>query len=152
MNDTSIKQTCLDLITDTFICQLTTIDSAGYPHTSAMLNLRYAKEYPTLVSLYEEEDNDFVLYMSTSMQSPKMARIRGNPKACVYFCDTKQLVGLMLGGEIEIITDQKLKNRIWQKGWTMYYPNGPDDPTYGIIKLVPSIVKGWCKGPFEIEM
>lgn len=151
MNDANIKQTCLDSITNTFICQLTTIDSAGYPHTSAMLNLRYAKEYPTLVDLFKE-DSDFVLYMSTGMQSPKIARIRANPKVCVYFCDTNQLVGLMLGGEIEIITDRKLKNRIWQKGWTMYYPKGPDDSTYGIIKLVPSIVKGWCNGPFEIKV
>jgi general stress protein 26 len=117
-----------------------------------MLNLRYAKEYPTLVDLYKGEDNDFVLYMSTGMQSPKIARIRANPKACVYFCDPNQILGLMLGGEIEIITDQKLKNQIWQKGWTMYYPSGPEGPEYGVIKLVPSMVKGWQKGPFEIKI
>ncbi len=160
MNETStkktrendVKQTCLNLITNTFICQLTTIDSAGFPHTSAMLNLRYAKEYPSLVDLYRGEDNDFVIYMSTSMQSPKIARMRVNPKVCVYFCDTNQLIGLMLGGEIEVITDQKLKERIWQKGWTMYYPNGPEGPEYGVVKLVPSIVKGWCNGPFEIKI
>ena len=53
--------------------------------------------------------------------------------------------------EIEIITDQKLKNRIWQKGWTMYYPNGSEGPEYGAIKLAPKVVKGWCRnGPFEI--
>jgi general stress protein 26/ketosteroid isomerase-like protein len=148
-----VKQTCLSLITNTFVCQLTTIDSAGFPHTSAMYNLRYAKEYPSLVNLYEEEDNDFVLYMSTSMQSPKMSRMKANPKVSVYFCDANQLVGLMLGGEIEIITNQELKNRIWQKGWTMYYPNGPEGPEYGVIKLVPSIAKGRGKnGPFEIKL
>jgi general stress protein 26 len=58
----------------------------------------------------------------------------------------------MLGGQIEIITDQKLKNRIWQKGWTMYYPSGPEGPEYGVLKLTPSIVKGWCKGTFEIKL
>jgi general stress protein 26 len=147
-----VKQTCLSLVTNTFVCQLTTIDSAGFPHTSAMLNLRYTKEYPTLVDLYKGEDNDFVIYMSTSVQSPKMARMMANPKVCVYFCDTNQLVGLMLGGEIEIITDKKLKNRIWQKGWTMYYPNGPEGPEYGVIKLAPTIVKGWHNGPFEIKI
>lgn len=148
-----IKQTCLNLITNTFVCQLTTIDSDGFPHTGAMNNLRYAKEYPSLANLFDEKDNDFVLYLSTGMQSPKMARMMANPKVCVYFCDTNQLIGLMLGGEIEIITDQKLKNRIWQKGWTMYYPNGPEGPEYGVIKLAPSIVKGWDKnGPFEIKI
>jgi general stress protein 26 len=146
-----VRQTCLNLITNTFICHLTTIDSAGFPHTSAMNNLRYAKEYPSLVDLYEGQDNDFVLYMSTSMESPKMARMKANPKVSVYFCGSDQLVGLMLGGEIEIITNQQLKNRIWQKGWTMYYPNGPDGPEYAIIKLVPKVAKGWCQtGPFVL--
>ncbi|MBN2020175.1 MAG: pyridoxamine 5'-phosphate oxidase family protein [Sedimentisphaerales bacterium] len=148
-----VKQTCLNLITKTLVCQLTTIDSAGFPHTNAMNNLRYAKEYPSLADLFKEEDNDYVLYLSTGMQSPKMARMKANPKVSVYFCDANQITGLMLGGEIEIITDQKLKNRIWQKGRTMYYPNGPEGPEYGVIKLVPSIVKGWCKGrPLEIKI
>jgi general stress protein 26 len=147
------KQTCLSLITNTFVCQLTTIDSDGFPHTNAMLNLRCAKQYPSLVDLFKEEDNDFVIYLSTGMQSPKMARMKANPKVSIYFCDPDQIVGVMLGGEIEIVTDQKLKSRIWQKGWTMYYPNGPEGPEYGVMKLVPSIVKGWNKGrPLEVKI
>jgi general stress protein 26 len=140
-----IRQTCLSLMTNTFVCQLTTIDSEGFPHTSAMNNLRYAREYPSLVSLYKQEDNDFVLYLSTNMQSPKVARMKANAKVSVYFGDSDRFVGLMLGGDIEIVTDQQLKNRIWQKGWTMYYPNGPEGPEYGIVKLVPRIIKGWCQ-------
>jgi general stress protein 26 len=148
-----VRQTCLNLITNTRVCQLTTIDSAGFPQTTAMYNLRCAKQYPSLVDLFKEEDNDFVIYLSTGMQSPKMARMRANPKVSVYFCAPEQLVGVMLGGEIKIITDQKLKNRIWQKGWTMYYPNGPEGPEYGIIKLVPTVVKGWSKsGPLEVKI
>jgi general stress protein 26 len=148
-----IKQTCLSMMSNMPVCYLTTIDSEGFPHTSAMNNLRYARQYPSLVDLYKEEDNDFVLYLSTNMKSPKMARMKVNPKVSVYFCDANQLIGLMLGGEIEIITNQELKNRIWQKGWTMYYPNGSEGPEYGVIKLVPKEVKGWCQnGPFELKL
>jgi general stress protein 26 len=148
-----VKQTCLSLITNTPVCQLTTIDSAGFPHTSAMNNLRYAKQYPSLVDLFKGQDNDFVLYMATGKQSPKMARIKANPKVSVYFCNADQIVGLMLGGEIEIIADQQLKNRIWQKDWTMYFPGGPEGPEFAVIKLVPNIVKGWCKGrPLEVKI
>jgi general stress protein 26 len=148
-----VKQTCLSLMSNMPVCYLTTIDSEGFPHTNAMNNLRYARQYPSLVDLYKEENNDFVLYLSTSMLSPKMARMKANPKVSIYFCDANQLVGLMLGGEVEIITDQELKNRIWQKGWTMYYPNGPEGPEYGVIKLVPSIAKGRGKnGPFEVKI
>ena len=148
-----VKQTCMSLMSNMPVCYLTTIDSEGFPHTNAMNNLRYARQYPSLVDLFKEEDDDFALYLSTGMQSPKMARMKANSKVSAYFCDANQIVGLMLGGEIEIIMDQEIKNRIWQKGWTMYYPNGPEGPEYCVLKLVPSIVKGMCKnGPFEFKM
>ena len=149
----SIRQSCLDLMATSPSCQLTTIDVDGFPHTTAMNNLRCAKEYPSLTELYQGQDNGFLLYLSTSMQSDKMARIRANPKVSVFFCVPDQFIGLMLGGQIEVITDQALKNQIWQKGWTMYYPNGPEGPEYGVIKLKPTIVKGWCRNqPFEIYL
>ncbi|MFC1761342.1 pyridoxamine 5'-phosphate oxidase family protein [Planctomycetota bacterium] len=146
-----IKKRCLALIEQSPACQLTTIDVDGFPHTTAMNNLRFKQQYPALTGLFEEEANPYVLYMSTSMNSNKMARIQGNPKVSAYFCNPPQFHGLMLGGEIEIIMDQDLKNKIWQEGWTMYYPNGPEGPEYGIIKLVPTVAKGWnSTGPFEL--
>ena len=102
------------------VCHLTTIDSEGFPHTSAMNNLRYAKQYSSLVKIHEEDDNDFVLYLSTNMQSPKMSRMQANLKVSIYFCNPDQIIGFMLGGEIEIISNQELKNRIWQKGWNRW--------------------------------
>ncbi len=148
----SIKKSCLDLMATSPACQLTTIDTHGFPHTTAMNNLRCAKEYPSLVDLYGGQDNEFLLYLSTAMQSDKMARIRANPKVSVFFSIPDQFIGLMLGGQIEVITDQTLKNRIWQQGWTMYYPNGPEGPEYGVLRLVPTMVKGWFMGrPFEIN-
>jgi general stress protein 26 len=148
-----IRETCLDLMATSPTCQLTTIDAEGFPHTTAMNNLRCAKEYPSLVQLYQGQDNGFLLYLSTSQQSDKMARIRANPKVSVYFCVPDQFIGLMLGGRIEVITDQTLKNRIWQQGWTMYYPNGPEGPEYGVLRLIPTVVKVWFQGrPFEFKM
>jgi general stress protein 26 len=78
-----------------------------------------------------------------------MAEVR----VSLYFCDADNIIGLMLGGDIEVIEDQPLKERIWRDGWTMYYPNGPQGPEYGVIKLAPRIAKGWCRNqPFEIEV
>lgn len=148
-----VRQTCLNLMTSLPVCHLTSIDKDGFPHTTAMLNLRCAKEYPSIVGLYEEADNEFLVFMSTGMQTKKMARMEANPKVSVYFCDVDGIIGCMLGGEVEIVTDQDLKNQIWQKGWTMYYPNGPEGPEYGILKLEPTIVRGWCRNhPFEFKV
>ena len=70
----------------------------------------------------------------------------------IYFCDAQRFLGLMLGGEIEIITDKQLKKKIWQKGWTMYYPDGPKSSEYGVIKLTPVIAKGHsCTGDFKLN-
>lgn len=142
---TDTRQICLDLMRTAPACYLTTIDADGFPHTTAMLNLRDTRQFPSLAAVYEGLDNDFLVYMTTGVQSPKMARLTGNPKVSVYFCDPDQIVGLMLGGEIEVVEDQELKDRIWQEGWTMYYPNGSEGPEYGVIKLAPSVAKGWCK-------
>jgi general stress protein 26 len=146
------RRTCLDMMTAARACYLTTIDADGFPQTTAMLNLRCAHDYPSLEPLYKETDNEFLLYMSTGMQSGKMARMQANPKVSVYFCDPGRIIGFMLGGKIEIITDQALKNRVWQDGWTMYYPNGPEGPEYGVLRLAPTTVKGWRVGqPFQID-
>lgn len=148
-----VRTTCLDLIAMQAVCHLTTMDDQGYPHTTAMLNLRCAREYPNLVDLHAQEPNEFCIYMTTGNQSPKMARLKANAKASLYFCDADHLIGMMLGGDIEVVEDQALKERIWQKGWTLYYPNGPKGPEYGIIKLAPRIAKGWCRNqPFEIQL
>jgi general stress protein 26 len=148
-----VRQICLDLMKSAPACELTTMDPDGFPHTTAMLNLRCAREYPTLAKLHEESGTAFTVYMTTSTQSNKMARMRGNPKVSVFFRDPAGMVGFMLGGAIEIIADQDLKNRVWQKGWTMYYPNGPQGPEYGVIRLQPRVVKGWCRNrAFEIPI
>jgi len=148
----NIRSQCLALMANSPACELTTIDADGFPHTTAMNNLRDKNLYPDLVDLFNGQNNNFIIYMSTSNQSDKMARMRANPKVSVYFCDAPRFHSLMLGGEIEIITDQPLKNKIWQNGWTMYYPNGPQGPEYGVIKLTPTLAKGWsCTGEFELN-
>lgn len=148
-----VRETCLHAIATLHVCGLATLDADGYPHTTTMYNLRCAAQYPSLVDLHAEEDNDFCVYMATANQSGKMARLKANPKASLYFCDADQFVSFMLGGDIEVIEDQTLKDRIWQDGWTMYFPNGPRGPEYGVIKLAPAIVKGRCRNrSFAIQV
>lgn len=152
-SDNNMHTQCLMLMESSSTCELSTIDAGGFPHTTCMNNLRNKNLYPDLVDLFKNQDNDFIVYMSTANQSDKMARMQANPKVSVYFCDAAKFHGLMLGGEIEIVTDRQLKNKIWQKGWRMYYPSGPEGPEYGVIKLTPMIVKGWsAKGKFEFKL
>ncbi|HNS23021.1 MAG TPA: pyridoxamine 5'-phosphate oxidase family protein [Sedimentisphaerales bacterium] len=148
-----IRQTCLKLISDAPVCYLTTLNADGYPNTTALGNLRCATEFPALADFQGEYGDGFTFFMSTDMRSQKIARIRANPKASVYVCDPKQTVGLTLAGEVEIVENRQIKDRLWQKDWTMFFPSGPQGPEYGIIKLVPRMARGWCRTePFVMTL
>ncbi len=60
-----------------------------------------------------------------------------------YFCDPKQIRGLMLIGEVEIVTDVGIKNQLWRDDWKIHYPSGVDGPEYNILRLSPMYVKCW---------
>jgi len=148
-----LRQRCIDLMAARPVCFLTTMDEDGFPNTNAMNNLRHTLLYPSLKELFQESQNEFTLYLSTSMQSYKVARMQANPRISVYFCDEDQFFGFNLRGEVELVLDQDLKDRIWQKGWTIYYPNGPEGWEFGVIKLKPKTARGWSEsGTFELKL
>jgi general stress protein 26 len=49
----------------------------------------------------------------------------------------------MLGGDIEIVDDDGLKEQLWQEGWERYYPEGPTDPDHTVLRLQPQVARGW---------
>lgn len=120
---------------------LTTIDKQGWPSTRAMLNLRNVETYPNLVPVFDSHRNDLLVYFTTNTSSGKVSQIESNEKASVYYCDPLTWRGLMLGGVISVVSDPAIKEKIWQKDWTMYYPGGVHDPDYSILCLVPRVVK-----------
>jgi len=132
---------------------LTTIDGNGFPQVRAMLNLRNRKRWPALAGIFDGHQHDLLMYFSTNTSAAKVAHIKANPKVSVYFCDPAQFHGLMLAGIVEIITDQRLKRQIWQDGWEVYYPGGVTDPDYTLLRLLPTLAKGWTgTAPFEFEL
>jgi general stress protein 26 len=119
---------------------LTTIDEEGFPLTRAMLNLRNPDLYPGLEPFM---DGARELYFTTNTSLPKVAQIEHNPHACAYFCSPSEWRGLSIRGGIEVISDSAIKKKIWQDGWTLYYPGGIDDPEYTLIRLTPKLIKGY---------
>lgn len=59
-----------------------------------------------------------------------MREIQANRRVSVYYCNPKEVKGVMLGGEVEIVADPGIRNALWNAGWERYYPAGPDDPDY----------------------
>lgn len=113
-----------------FICS---IDQEKYPNVRAMLAPRKR------VGLRE-------FYFSTNTSSAKVQQYRHNPKASIYFCHKGLIkyVGLMLKGEMTVLTDQEVKNLIWQPGDKIYYKQGVTDPDYCVLKFTATSGNYYC--------
>jgi general stress protein 26 len=64
---------------------------------------------------------------------------------CVYFVDSDDFMGLMLGGTAEIIDDMEIKKKIWLDWWTRYYSKGLEDPDYTLLRMEPTHVRFYYK-------
>ncbi len=141
MNKNEAISLMVELMEISDVCYLSTIDEKNFPQTRAMLNLRNPRQYPGLAPIYIKHENDFLVYFTTNTSSQKIRQIKNNPNVSVYYSKPGEWRGLMLGGKIEIVADQNIKNSTWQDGWKDYYPGGVDDPDYSVLQLKPDILK-----------
>lgn len=132
-----------DLMKAAKAAYLTTIDADGYPETRAMLNLRNPDKYPGLAGFYGRMGAGFTTYFTTNTSSNKVNRLRGNPKACVYYSKPDEWRGLMMAGSLDVVEDADIKKALWQSGWTMYYPGGAEDPDYAVLCMRPAFIQGY---------
>ena len=145
MDEKEVRKTSLELMESSKAAYLTTIDSEGYPITRAVFNLRNKEQFPELSEFFSEQDNKFVIYISTNTSSSKIDHIQKNPKISVYFCEPEDFKGIMFGGEAETIDDIEIKQKLWLDWWTKYYTKGLEDPDYTLLKLIPKTARFYYK-------
>lgn len=117
-----VEKTIGNLIDKQKVSFISSVDEDGFPNTKAMLPPR-------------RRDGIEIFYFTTNTSSMRVGQYRKNPKACIYFCDTRFFRGVMLKGSMEVLEDQFSKEMIWQDGDTMYYPLGVKDPDYCVLKF-----------------
>ncbi|MFX0087852.1 MAG: pyridoxamine 5'-phosphate oxidase family protein [Candidatus Hodarchaeota archaeon] len=142
MNKKEIRQLAIQLINSTEVAYFTTV-SNGIPYTRALENLRNEKKFPKASKMFAEHRNDLIIYFSTNTSSAKVKQIKKNPSVSVYYCKPKEYLGVMIGGLIKIITDQNIKEGLWEEGWERYYPEGVEDEDYTVLQLIPKHIRGW---------
>lgn len=113
-----------------FICS---VDHENYPNVKAMLKPRKRnglKEF----------------YFSTNTFSMRVKQYQKNSSASIYFYHKglMKYVGVMLKGNMEVLTDQETKNRIWKSGDTMFYKKGVTDPDYCVLKFTATSGRYYC--------
>jgi len=153
MTETERGSHWLDLMESAEVVYLSTIDEAGFPDTRAMFNLRRKSQFPSLAHLFVGHEEDLLIYLGANTSSRKIGHIRANPRAAVYYCDSTLFHGLLLQGNAELMEDPSIKAALWQPGWERYYPGGPEDPDYAVLRLVPIHAKGWWDNkPFDVYL
>lgn len=116
------QQTIGNLIDKQSVSFISSIDQDGFPNTKAMLS-------PCV------RDGIRIFYYHTNTSSIRIAQYQENPKACLYFCDKRFFRGVMLKGNMEVLTDRKTKEMLWQDDYVKYYSEGVTDPDYCILKF-----------------
>ena len=98
------------------------VDAKGVPEIKAMLAPR-------------KREGIGRFWFTTNTSSRRVAHYRKNPKACIYFFDSRFYKGAMLQGTMEVLEDAESKAMIWREGDTMYYPQGVTDSDYCVLRF-----------------
>lgn len=102
-------------------CTMGTLDESGRPALRAMTNLR--------------NDGLATFWFATSLASRKIAHLRRNPQASLYFADPAKVIGLTLQGSVDILEDAESKALFWMPTFRLFFPRGAGDPSYCILRF-----------------
>ena len=142
MNKKEIIQFTIQLMNTTEVAYFSTVIN-GVPYTRALENLRNEKKFPKASKMFTGHRNDLLVYFSTNTSSAKVKQIKKNPAVSAYYCKPNEYRGVMVGGIIKMITDQSIKEGLWEEGWERYYPEGVEDEDYTVLYLLPNHLRGW---------
>ena len=111
---------------------IASVNEEGYPIIRAMLAPR------------KIEGNE--IYFTTNTSSNKIKQYSVNNKACVYFYKRGKFKyqGVCLIGEMQVCTDQAIKDEIWRFGDKMFYKQGVTDPDYSVLKFKAVSAEYYC--------
>ena len=106
---------------------LSTIDEEGFPRPVAIDVIAH--------------DGIKTIFMTTFRNSNKARQLMKNPKAGISFVHEADSVTIT--GTAEIITDTQMLHAFWKDCFLNYFPGGPDDDNYCLIRFTSEKAKCW---------
>ncbi|MDR1337929.1 MAG: pyridoxamine 5'-phosphate oxidase family protein [Rickettsiales bacterium] len=126
---------------------LSTIGPDGTPQTRALVNVRNKNISPNLIEYFKKTDRIFLM---TNTHTDKIREMHVNPAASIYMYDN-EFNGMLLTGAVAEITDDKIKDAIWDDSLTHYYPSGRRGGDFSVIEFVPKTFKTYNGADFHKE-
>lgn len=128
-----LKKSVVDLISRNRYAKLITFGQDGAPRARIMTNLPMGK--------------DMAIWFATGLSTSKIQEIKKNPTVSVFVDDPNDQTNASIIGKAEIVTDDRLRKKFWQEPFGFFFPGGPSDPDYCLIKITPKKVEYLNPGP-----
>ena len=122
-----IKKKAAELIRSNRYAKLITFGTDGAPNGRIMTNLPLG--------------NDMVIWFATGLSTSKIKDIKKNPTVSVFVDDPTNQKNASIIGKAEIVTDGKLRKKFWQEAFGFFFPGGPTDPDYCLLKITPKKIE-----------
>jgi Uncharacterized stress protein (general stress protein 26) len=132
MTKKTMKEKAAELLRRCEIVTLASVNKEGYPRPVPMSKI--------------SAEGISTIWMATGANSLKTIDFLSNPKAGLCFQDKEDSVALT--GQVEVITDGKMKQELWQDWFIRHFPGGPADPGYVLLKFKSSCATYWIEGKF----
>ncbi len=129
----NLKQQVVELINRNRYSKLITFGPDGAPHGRVMTNLPLGK--------------GMVIWFATGLSTNKIKDIRKNPTVSVFVDDPDDQTYASIIGKAEIVTDARQLKKFWQEPFGFFFPGGPSDPDYCLLKITPKKIEYLNPGP-----
>ena len=86
-------------------------------------------------------DDGVDAYLVTHINSIKVGEINANPKGLLTFQNAKQFASVH--GELAVLQDRHLIEKLWKEVWKVWFPIGKSDPTIAILKFTAHAGEYW---------
>jgi general stress protein 26 len=122
-------------------CFLITLDDLGQPQARLMDTF--------------EPEADMTVWMATAVNTRKVRQLQHDPRATLAYHTGRGDGYVTLIGRVRLVDDAEERRQRWKSGWEAFYPEGPTDPSYLLLKFMPTRVelmdvsRGVGAGPFS---
>jgi general stress protein 26 len=130
----------LKLVNRAKFVYLSSLDEDGGPETRVLFNLRKARSEPLSAGPAALGDG-FANYLGTNTSSRKVAQIRKDGRACLYYSDNARFEGCSVRGRLVEVADPEVRKAVYVKAWDMYYPGGLEGGDFSLFKFEPESVR-----------
>jgi general stress protein 26 len=88
-----------------------------------------------------------ITFFATGLSTNKIKDIKKNPSVSVFVDDPNDQTNASIIGKAEIVTENRLRKKFWQEPFGYFFPRGPSDPDYCLLKITPKKVEYLNPGP-----